>query len=181
MLIFSTTYRGIFYKSQRARQGVKLTRFMSIFTSKKVWKFLIQIQLTKSNPKITRGVKVPWLMPIRVKVLWTDWTINKEVGNKLMDVTLFHCYSAMIDRIWDHPIIGIRHWTVDLRLASSLVYHIVTVSLSPIAIFNYIDALLVCDTQTIGSCRLNYINHLIRSNRNFYGVSFRLLTGLKVA
>ena len=82
------------------------------------------------------------------KVLWTDWTINKEVGNKLMDVTLFHCYSAMIDRIWDHPIIGIRHWTVDLRLASSLVYHIVTVSLSPIAIFNYIDALLVCDTQT---------------------------------
>ena len=82
------------------------------------------------------------------KVLWTDWTINKEVGNKLMDVTLFHCYSAMIDRIWDHPIIGIRHWTVDLRLASSLVYHIVTVSLSPIAIFNYKDALLVCDTQT---------------------------------
>ena len=40
---------------------------MSIFTSKKVWKFLIQIQLTKSNPKITRGVKVPCLMPIRVK------------------------------------------------------------------------------------------------------------------
>jgi hypothetical protein len=40
---------------------------MSIFTSRKVWKFSIQIQLTKSNPKITRGVKVPCLMPIRVK------------------------------------------------------------------------------------------------------------------
>ena len=47
--------RGIFYKTQWAWQGVKLTRLMSIFTSKKVWKFLIQIQLTKSNPKITRG------------------------------------------------------------------------------------------------------------------------------
>ena len=60
--------RGMFYKIQWAWQGVKLTRLMSIFTSKKVWKFLIQIQLTKSNPKITRGVKVPCLMPIRVKL-----------------------------------------------------------------------------------------------------------------
>ena len=40
---------------------------MSSFTSKKIWKFFIQIQLTKSNPKITRGVKVPCFMPIRVK------------------------------------------------------------------------------------------------------------------
>ena len=39
---------------------------MLIFTAKIVWKFLIQIQLTKSNPKITRGVKVPCLIPIRV-------------------------------------------------------------------------------------------------------------------
>ena len=37
------------------------------FYSKKVWKFLMQIPLTKSNSKITRGVKVPCLMPIRVK------------------------------------------------------------------------------------------------------------------
>ena len=36
---------------------VKLTRLMSIFTSKKVRKILIQIQRTKSNPKITRGGK----------------------------------------------------------------------------------------------------------------------------
>ena len=34
-----------------------------------VWKFLIKIQLTKSNPKIIRGVNPPCLMPIRVKVL----------------------------------------------------------------------------------------------------------------
>ena len=58
--------RSKFYKTQWAWHGVKLTRLMLIFTSKKVWKFLIQIQLTKSNPKITRGVKVPCLMPIRV-------------------------------------------------------------------------------------------------------------------
>ena len=32
-------------------QGVKLTRLMSILTSKKVLKFLIKIQLTKSDPK----------------------------------------------------------------------------------------------------------------------------------
>ena len=70
--------RSKFYKTQWAWQGVKLTRLMSIFTSKKVWKFLIQIQLTKSNPKITRGVKVPCLMPIRVKNgvdLWVKYRV----------------------------------------------------------------------------------------------------------
>ena len=56
-----------FYKTQWAWQSVKLTRLMSIFTSKKGWKFFIQIQLTKSNPKITRGVKVTCLMPNRVE------------------------------------------------------------------------------------------------------------------
>ena len=39
----------------------------SIFTSKKGWKYFIQIQLTKSNLKITRGVKVTCLMPNRVE------------------------------------------------------------------------------------------------------------------
>ena len=37
------------------------------FYLQKVWKSLMQIQLTKSNHKITRGVKVPCLIPIRVK------------------------------------------------------------------------------------------------------------------
>ena len=46
--------RGLFYKTQWAWQGVKLTRLMSIFTSKKVWKFLIKNQLTKSDPKRIR-------------------------------------------------------------------------------------------------------------------------------
>ena len=32
---------------------------------KKVWKFLIQIQLTKSDPKKNKGWKVPSFMPIR--------------------------------------------------------------------------------------------------------------------
>ena len=40
---------------------------MSIFNSKKVWEFLIKIQLTKSGPKRTRGWQVTSLMPIRVK------------------------------------------------------------------------------------------------------------------
>ena len=44
---------GIFYKNQWAWQGVNLTQIVSIFTSKKVWKFLITIQLTKSDPKRT--------------------------------------------------------------------------------------------------------------------------------
>ena len=59
--------RWILYKTQWACQGVKLTWLMSIFISKKVWKFLIKIQLTKSDPKRTRVWKVPSLMPIRVK------------------------------------------------------------------------------------------------------------------
>ena len=44
-----------FYKIQYAWQGVKLTKMMSIFTSKKVWKYLKNIQLTKSDPKRTKG------------------------------------------------------------------------------------------------------------------------------
>ena len=42
---------------------------MSIYISKKVWKFLIKIQLTKSDFKNDRGWKVPCLMPIRVKIV----------------------------------------------------------------------------------------------------------------
>ena len=59
--------RSTFYKTQWAWHGVKLTWLMLIFTSKKVWKFLIKHQLTKSDPKRTRWWKVPCLIPIRVK------------------------------------------------------------------------------------------------------------------
>ena len=59
--------RGIFYKAQWAWQGVRLIRLVLIFTSKKVWKFLIKIQLPKIWSKKDRGWKVPCLMPIRVK------------------------------------------------------------------------------------------------------------------
>ena len=55
--------RSIFYKPRWAWQGVKSTQLISIFTSKKVWKILIKIQLTKSNQKRTGGWKVPALMP----------------------------------------------------------------------------------------------------------------------
>ena len=37
-----------------------------MFTSKNVWKFLIKIKLTKSNPKIINEVNPPCIMPIRV-------------------------------------------------------------------------------------------------------------------
>ena len=47
--------------------GCQINQLISIFTSKNVWKFLIRIQLTKSHPKIIRGVNPPYLMPIRVK------------------------------------------------------------------------------------------------------------------
>ena len=47
--------------------GCQINPIMSMFIVKKVWKFLIQIQLTKSNPTIASEVKVPCLMPIRVK------------------------------------------------------------------------------------------------------------------
>ena len=51
----------VFYKTQWVYQGVKLTRLMY-----KVWKFLVKIQQTKSDPKRIVGRKVPCLMPIRV-------------------------------------------------------------------------------------------------------------------
>ena len=43
--------RCIFYKTQWAWQDVKLTWLISIFTSKIFLKFLMKIQLTKSDPK----------------------------------------------------------------------------------------------------------------------------------
>ena len=41
--------RGNFCKTQWAGQGVKITQLISIFTSKKVWKFLKKNELTKSD------------------------------------------------------------------------------------------------------------------------------------
>ena len=59
------------------------------FHLKKVWKFLIKIQLTKSNPKITSEVKVPCLMPIRVKKI--DGAV---VGrSRLLFIILENCMS----------------------------------------------------------------------------------------
>ena len=45
-------------------------QIISIFTAKNVWKFLIKIQLTKSNPKIIRELNPPCLMPIKVKAFY---------------------------------------------------------------------------------------------------------------
>ena len=51
----------------------------SIFTSKNVWRFLIKIQLTKSNPKFLRGVNPPCLMPIRVN-------LRRLIGAKIQKI-----------------------------------------------------------------------------------------------
>ena len=67
--------RSLFCKTQWAWQGVKWSWLISIFTSKNVWKFLIIIQPTKSNPKIISRVNRLWLMPIRVNLIW-NWLLK---------------------------------------------------------------------------------------------------------
>ena len=61
--------RGNFYKIWWARQGVKITQFISIFPSKRVWKFK-----KKSADKIwsnkDKRVKMPCPVPARLKVFW---------------------------------------------------------------------------------------------------------------
>ena len=49
--------------------GCQIIWLMPIFISKKVWKFLIKIKLTKSNPKRTRGGKCPLSCQLGLK-LW---------------------------------------------------------------------------------------------------------------
>ena len=61
--------RCIFHKTQWAWQDVKLTRLMSIFTSKKVWKFSIINQLTKFDPKKGQADKTISLMPVRINLV----------------------------------------------------------------------------------------------------------------
>ena len=51
--------RGIFYKTQWALQGIKLTRLMSIFTSKKSLEIFDKNQLTKSDLKRTVESALP--------------------------------------------------------------------------------------------------------------------------
>ena len=93
--------RSKFYKTQWAWQSVKLSRLISIFTSKNVWKFLIKIQLTKSNQKIIRGVNPPCLMPTRVKTAFDEtFFVNKKLSaNKLNSWYLVIIKDNFI--IWD--------------------------------------------------------------------------------
>ena len=73
--------RDIFYKTQSAWQGVKLTRLVSIFTSKKVWNFLIKKSAEKIWSKKEKGWKVPCLMPIRVNSPHL-WSRHKKDGSR---------------------------------------------------------------------------------------------------
>ena len=82
--------RGIFYKAQWAKQGVKLTRLMSIVTSKKVWKFFIKIQLPKSDPKRTGVGKCPasCQLELNLKITKIFWHILFSEASKFCLLTL---------------------------------------------------------------------------------------------
>ena len=60
-------------------QGVKLTRLMSIFSSKKVWSFLIKNQLTKSikSAKKDKEIKVPPPLSCQLRLRYLK-TFKKE-------------------------------------------------------------------------------------------------------
>ena len=62
--------RSTFCKTQWPWQGVKLTRLVSIFTSKKVWNFLIKNQMTKSDKKRQGGGKCPALWQLGLNQFW---------------------------------------------------------------------------------------------------------------
>ena len=55
--------RGNFCKPQWAGQNVKITQMISIFTSKKVWKFWKIYQLTKSDLTNSSRWKMPFPVP----------------------------------------------------------------------------------------------------------------------
>ena len=74
---------------------------MSIFTSKKVEKFLIKIQLTKSDLKRTRGWKVPCLMAIRVK-RQAEWV--KNISEEVFLFLWFHEIFLTVFRLSLHTI-----------------------------------------------------------------------------
>ena len=97
MLIFSAKFWSKFYKTQWSWQGVKLSWLISIFTSKNVWKSMIRIQLTKSNPKILRGVNPPCLMPIRVKDILI---LQRKKSSQVMRSLMFWAFFGPFGTFW---------------------------------------------------------------------------------
>ena len=60
----------------------KLTRMMSIFTSKTVWKLLIKIQWTKSDPKKYKGGNCPPSCQLGIKDT-SRHTSNESLGQQM--------------------------------------------------------------------------------------------------
>ena len=83
--------RIIFYKTQWAWQCIKLTWLMSDFTYKKVWKFLIKIQLTKSDPKRMRNGKCPPSCQLGL-----SWFLFMNFRAILFSFSFFHSYHFAI-------------------------------------------------------------------------------------
>ena len=66
------------------------------FTSKKVWKFLIKTQLTKSDPKNIREWKVSSLMPIRAN----SWDSSGNIWSVPLFGKISRCDMAKIALHW---------------------------------------------------------------------------------
>ena len=78
-----------------------MTQLISILINKNFWKFLVKIQLTKSDPKKDRGSKVPCLMPIRVK------------RQKSKNVFLPNCVSKLLVAV--NTLVGIRGLLLSMK------------------------------------------------------------------
>ena len=101
---------------------------MSIFTSKKVCKFLIKNQLTKIWSEKDKGWKVPSLMPIRVKGYYLKKIENKYIMAKhlhgtfstILQLKLFvmciFCKLVLLRKKWGIMEIFQRHSFYDLFL-----------------------------------------------------------------
>ena len=110
--------RSKFDKTQWAWQGVKLSQLISIFTSNNVWKFLIKIQLIKSNPKIVRGVNPPCLMPIRFNHASNHNHMGiSNIFSVLVTISIHNCFvtksnnNKNLSEIWIIKILA-RNWAI---------------------------------------------------------------------
>ena len=117
-------FRDIFYMTQWACQGIKLTRLMWIFTSKK-------IQLRKSDPKSTGGGKCPasnlklfelWEMKIIIDIWRRRDIIWIPCWHFLLTLVLllFSIYGKLLNpyavfTVWP-PILNIYHGKLSVIL-----------------------------------------------------------------
>ena len=89
-------------------QGVKITRFISIFTSKRVWNVLKKIQLTKCDLTKTQGGKcpVPCLTGLNGLSKWSLLELSKRTlhisspKRSPNEVSKFRTGSSLLGACW---------------------------------------------------------------------------------